>query len=489
MDRKPKHGGSRKFKREMDTLINDDHTQLLDDENQENSKANISESNQSSNVHSDDRVSLTGEVPNFFCHPRRYMRMQFRAGSIGASMFNVIQATIGVGQISLPFLWTQNGIIMTAILICFGAYVWYFWGMLVISWAEKVGSSRYEDFAQHSYGRAFAFFTGICMMATLLSFVISYIVFVKTIIPDLIEQTLGESYVVPGIFGSGKYEGQIFWATIYTFLILFPLSITRKINFLRYSSLVGTFCSIYFAWWLVLIFLFDAKTVPDIDYNLRQAIYLEFDFQKIVQAVPFAIFGFMYQGDIPISYRELNDRTYHTMDKVVSRSTLIVIFLYFIVSIFGYLTVVGNEENLSVLIEKENLFEVNYDNWFFKSSIFLLLFTVFAAAPIWVLPPKDTFEALFFSSYGMTIKQNLIVTFGMCFACYICAIIIPGIGDVITILGCTTSPLVGFVLPVIFYLKLIEDVSIWKKLTWISIVVLMVVISFMGLMDYLQSKF
>lgn len=84
-------------------------------------------------------------------------------------------------------------------------------------------------------------------MATLLSFVISYIVFVKTIIPDLIEQTLGESYVVPGIFGSGKYEGQIFWATIYTFLILFPLSITRKINFLRYSSLVGTFCSIYFA--------------------------------------------------------------------------------------------------------------------------------------------------------------------------------------------------------------------------------------------------
>ena len=104
MDRKTKHGSSRKFKREMDTLINDDHTQLLDDENQENSKANISESNQSSNVHSDDRVSLTGEVPNFFCHPRRYMRMQFRAGSIGASMFNVIQATIGVGQISLPFL-------------------------------------------------------------------------------------------------------------------------------------------------------------------------------------------------------------------------------------------------------------------------------------------------------------------------------------------------------------------------------------------------
>ena len=65
----------------------------------------------------------------------------------------------------------------------------------------------------------------------------------------------------------------------------------------------------------------------------------------------------------------------------------------------------------------------------------------------------------------MTIKHNLIVTFGMCFACYICAIIIPGIGDVITILGCTTSPLVGFVLPVVFYLKLIEDVPIWKKVT------------------------
>jgi len=79
------------------------------------------------------------------------------------------------------------------------------------------------------------------------------------------------------------------------------------------------------------------------------------------------------------------------------------------------------------------------------------------------LPSKDTFEELVYNENGMNNKQNLLVTVGMCICCYGLAVTIPGIGDAITILGCTTNPLIGFILPIIFYLKIIPDGPMYKK--------------------------
>jgi len=39
----------------------------------------------------------------------------------------------------------------------------------------------------------------------------------------------------------------------------------------------------------------------------------------------------------------------------------------------------------------------------------------------------------------------------------VCAIVIPNIGDAITIVGATTNPIIGFSIPIIFYLKMSDD--------------------------------
>ena len=41
----------------------------------------------------------------------------------------------------------------------------------------------------------------------------------------------------------------------------------------------------------------------------------------------------------------------------------------------------------------------------------------------------------------------------MVFTCYILAIFIPGTGDAMTIVGATTNPAVGFIMPIVFYWK------------------------------------
>ena len=58
-------------------------------------------------------------------------------------------------------------------------------------------------------------------------------------------------------------EGEYFWATIYSFCILAPMAIPRKINALRYTSLFGVMCSVYIMLAVFLVFYCDEKLVPD----------------------------------------------------------------------------------------------------------------------------------------------------------------------------------------------------------------------------------
>lgn len=80
---------------------------------------------------------------------------------------------------------------------------------------------------------------------------------------------------------------------------------------------------------------------------------------------------------------------------------------------------VSRPDLLEVLIAKNNVLEVDYGNWAFNIAVIGLVFAIFAAAPICVLPTKDAVEELFYSENGMSNKQNLIITVVIVVACYI----------------------------------------------------------------------
>ena len=80
-----------------------------------------------------------------------------------------------------------------------------------------------------------------------------------------------------------------------------------------------------------------------------------------------------------------------------------------------------------------------------------------AAAPLCVLPSKDTVEELFFKEKGMSKNTNLIVTFILVTVNCVLASFIPNIGDAMTLVGSTINPVIGFILPVVFYWEYIKD--------------------------------
>ena len=121
----------------------------------------------------------SGGISGVLMSPARFVGRNLKQGGVKGSIFSLITAILGSGTITLPFLAYNNGIYVAAVLIIFGAILSYFCGMLLISCADKVGSDKYEDFAEFCYGRKMALVTGWSNVSTMLGFVISYIVFLK----------------------------------------------------------------------------------------------------------------------------------------------------------------------------------------------------------------------------------------------------------------------------------------------------------------------
>ena len=147
-------------------------------------------------------------------------------------------------------------------------------------------------------------------------------------------------------------------------------------------------------------------------------------------------------------YVELENKNSGEMGKVIGYGSSVAVFFYCLVGIFGYAIFVND------LIElcPENFLQANFKgNKLIQVGNFSLLFSVITAAPLCVLPSKDTIEELFYKEKGMTNKQNLIVTLILLSVNMTPALFINGVGDAMTLGGSTINPVIGFFMPVYFH--------------------------------------
>ena len=90
----------------------------------------------------------------------------------------------------------------------------------------------------------------------------------------------------------------------------------------------------------------------------------------------------------------------------------------------------------------------------------------------------------------MSNKANFFVTFCIVSFCLVLAITIKSIGDALTIVGSTITPLVAYIFPVAFYLKLHPDKGICskEKVLPLLIAILIIVVSLINLANFLINK-
>ena len=111
-----------------------------------------------------------------------------------------------------------------------------------------------------------------------------------------------------------------------------------------------------------------------------------------------------------------------------------------------------------------------------------------------VLPAKDTVEEIVAKgnpNRRLTKKENLITTLCLIVVCFLLSIVIPSISDAMTLVGSTTNPAVGFILPIIFYWKSIEPDNVpicsLKKITALTVSIFIILISIMSLVNFFMN--
>ena len=277
--------------------------------------------------------------------PVRYGQRQFRAGGTSGSIFSLIAATLGSGTISFGYAVMHNGYIWGPILIVLGAMVSYYTGMLIVKCAERTGRTRYEDIALALYGKKVARMTSIFNLVCLMCFTFSYITFVRGAIPHILllyidKEKLG--WLAPDT--DGISAGGVFYGCIFSFCVMFPMSLTRSASALRFTSLFGVMCSMYLSLAVFVVFFSDKTVVPDPGHNLKDMQPFVFSFEGLVTTTPLIIFAYMYQVNIPMIYVELERRNSKTMSKVISVGSGVAVLFYILVGVFGYATFVDHPE-------------------------------------------------------------------------------------------------------------------------------------------------
>lgn len=90
----------------------------------------------------------------------------------------------------------------------------------------------------------------------------------------------------------------------------------------------------------------------------------------------------------------------------------------------------------------------------------------------------------------MTKTQNFTVTLIVVTANFICASVIPSIGDAMTLVGSTINPVIGFIMPVAFYWHFIKKEP-WHnkdKVAGVIVVVVITAISLLSLYQFISDK-
>lgn len=90
----------------------------------------------------------------------------------------------------------------------------------------------------------------------------------------------------------------------------------------------------------------------------------------------------------------------------------------------------------------------------------------------------------------MSKLANVFVTLALVTISYGLAFFLSSLGDALTIVGSTTNPIIGFIIPIMFYWKINSDKSIWSKEKFVSLVVgiLIIAISLLDLANFFLYK-
>ncbi|XP_069382764.1 sodium-coupled neutral amino acid transporter 3-like isoform X1 [Paralichthys olivaceus] len=376
--------------------------------------------------------------------------------SFGMSVFNLSNAIMGSGILGLSYAMSNTGIVLFLILLtCIACLSCYSIHLLLCS-AGVVGIRAYEQLGLRAFGHSGKILAAVIITLHNIGAMSSYLFIVKYELPLVIQTLLGQSPSSDDWFMNGNYL-----IIIVTVCIIFPLALMKHLGYLGYSSGFSLSCMVFFLS-VVIYKKFIISCPLEVFSNFSVNTSLPDDTcttkfftinQETTYTIPILAFAFVCHPEVLPIYTELSNPTKRRMQNIGNVSILGMFIMYFFTAIFGYLTFYENTEpELLHTYSKVDLLDT-----LILCVRLAVLVAVTLTVPVVLFPIRRALLQILFPGKPFHWLRHSAIAVCLLFTVNLLVIFVPNIRDIFGIIGATTAPSLIFILPGLFYIRIIPS--------------------------------
>ncbi|XP_054625765.1 sodium-coupled neutral amino acid transporter 3-like [Dunckerocampus dactyliophorus] len=408
-------------------------------------------------------VAIDGEVPQeeqmFLQHNNKpSKRPQFTdfegKTSLGMSVFNLSNAIMGSGILGLSYAMSNTGIVLfLVLLICIACLSCYSIHLLLRS-AGVVGIRAYEHLGMRAFGHPGKIIAAVIITLHNIGAMSSYLFIVKSELPLVIQAFLGQTSGSHEWFMNGNYL-----IILVTAGIILPLALMKHLGYLGYTSGFSLSCMVFFLS-VVIYKKFNIACPLEVFGNYSVSTDISEDActtkfftinQETAYAIPILAFAFVCHPEVLPIYTELRSPTKRRMQNIGNVSILGMFIMYFLTAIFGYLTFYENTE--AELLHTYS--KVDPLDTLILCVRLAVLVAVTLTVPVVLFPIRRALQQLLFPGKPFHWLRHIAIALCLLFTVNLLVILVPNIRDIFGITGATTAPSLIFILPGLFYIRII----------------------------------
>uniref|UniRef100_A0A8C0WCP8 Amino acid transporter transmembrane domain-containing protein n=1 Tax=Castor canadensis TaxID=51338 RepID=A0A8C0WCP8_CASCN len=177
--------------------------------------------------------------------------------------------------------------------------------------------------------------------------------------------------------------------------------------------------------------------------------------------VPIMAFAFVCHPEVLPIYTELCRPSQHRMQAVANVSIGAMFFMYGLTATFGYLTFYSS-------VEAEMLHMYSQEDLLILCVRLAVLLAVTLTVPVVLFPIRRALQQLLFPSKAFSWPRHVAIALILLVLVNVLVICVPTIRDIFGVIGSTSAPSLIFILPSIFYLRIVpsevQPLFSWPKI-------------------------
>lgn len=380
---------------------------------------------------------------------RRQRRPWFSEGSVKSSIFNLTNATLGAGIVSVPFAMMSLGLGLGLLTILLLAIASTTATKALVTVLDYTSASSFESLANLAGGRNFSLFVQLILLLFNFGSAIGYLICIGDVFSVIIHAYHVEA-IIPHYLQ--WILARHFFVSIVTVILLLPLCLVDKLSKLRMTSLLGL-VALELLVIVTFVLVFQKGVHPSLGSFPYTKSFVPSSPKGPLRGVPLLVFAFSCHSNAPSIYNELENQSYRRMAKVSRRSAITALITYLVMGVSGF-AIYGQSLVPNVL------FNFTSD---LKHSVLLLiafigiLIGVILSFPMNIFPCRTSVEHALFPDATITPAQSVGISVGLVLASLCIGLKIPSLAILFSFTGSTCGAFVAFIGPGLFVLLLLPS--------------------------------